>query len=75
MDKETNKPILDKNGKEVRAEKTFIPKTRNGEVELIFTINADILRGKTIVVFEDLYREGRLLYSHADINDEIKLLK
>ncbi|WP_282926116.1 VaFE repeat-containing surface-anchored protein [Helcococcus kunzii] len=75
MDKETNKPILDKKGKEVRAEKTFIPKTRNGEVELIFTLNADILRGKTTVVFEDLYKDGKLLVSHADINDKDQTIK
>ncbi len=75
MDKETNKPILDKKGKEVRAEITFIPKKRNGEVELIFTINADILRGKTTVVFEDLYKDGKLLVSHNDINDKDQTVK
>lgn len=75
MDKETNKPILDKKGKEVRAEKTFKPKTRNGEVELIFTLNADILRGKTTVVFEDLYKDGKLLVSHNDINDKDQTVK
>ncbi|MFM1539285.1 VaFE repeat-containing surface-anchored protein [Helcococcus bovis] len=75
MDKETNKPILDNKGKEVRAEKTFIPQTRNGEVELIFTLNADILRGKTTVVFEDLYKDGKLLVSHNDINDKDQTIK
>ncbi|MFM1514394.1 SpaA isopeptide-forming pilin-related protein [Helcococcus ovis] len=75
MDKETNKPILDKKGKEVRAEKTFIAEKRNGEVELVFTLNADILRGKTTVVFEDLYKDGKLLVSHNDINDKDQTVK
>lgn len=75
MDKETEKPILDENGNEVRSELTFIPETRNGEVELIFTINANILRGKTTVVFEDLYKNGKLLVSHNDINDKDQTIK
>lgn len=69
MFKDTEKPVLVE-GKEVTAEKTFIPKQRNGEEELIFSVPGEILRGKETVVFEKLYREKREVTSHEDIFDE-----
>ena len=68
MDKATNKPILD-NGKEVTAEKTFTPEKVDGTVTLEFSLNASTLKGKTIVVFERLYEDGKELAVHTDIND------
>ena len=70
MDKLTNSPLLDKDGNEVTSEITFVADRRNGEKELIFTIDASLLRGKEIVVFEKLFRENRELAIHEDINDE-----
>ena len=68
MDKATNKPILD-NGKEVTAEKTFTAEKVDGTVTLEFSLNASALKGKTIVVFERLYEDGKELAIHTDIND------
>lgn len=69
MDKETNTPLLI-NDKEVTAEKTFTAEERNGEITLTYEFDATSLRGKSTVVFEDMYEEGKLVSTHADINDE-----
>lgn len=75
MDKSTNKPILDENGKMIKSNLTFAPNERNGEVKLVFELDGSLLRGKEIVVFETLYREGRELAIHHDINDEGQTVK
>lgn len=75
MNKETNKALLDENGKEIIVEKTFKPESENGIVELIFSINANILKGKEIVVFENLYRENKEVATHTDINDKDQTVK
>lgn len=75
MDKTLNTPLLDKNKKEITSTLTFIPKQRNGYVELIFELDASLLRGKEVVVFEKLYREDRLVAVHEDINDLSQTVK
>ena len=69
MDRSTNEPLL-VDGKEIRAEKTFIPEEASGYVELEFTFNSSALIGKVVVVFEDLYIEEKQVATHADITDE-----
>lgn len=69
MDKETGKPIqID--GKPVTAETTFQAKKSTGSVKVKFTFDATSLKGKTVVVFEELYQEDLKLAVHADITDE-----
>ena len=75
MDKETNKPILDKDGNMIKSSLKFIPQTRDGEVSLVFKLDGSLLRGKEIVAFETLYREGRKVAIHHDINDEGQTVK
>lgn len=75
MDKATNKPLLDKQGNPYTSELEFIAKTREGFVTLKFNVDGEILRGKTTVVFEDLYRDEKLVYSHRDINDKDQTTK
>lgn len=79
MDKEMGKPLKDKDGKEIIAEKTFTVTKENsvingdgarGEVELLYEIDSTLLKGKTIVVFEKLFYDGKEIASHEDINDE-----
>lgn len=69
MDKETGKPI-EVDGKPVTAETTFKPKKTSGSTEVKFTFDATSLRGKTIVVFEELYQDDLKLAVHTDIEDE-----
>ena len=69
MDKETGEPVLI-DGHPVTSEKTFKAKKSSGTVEVTFTFNGVALKGKTVVVFEELYHEDLKLAVHADIDDE-----
>lgn len=68
MDKETGEPVL-VNEKLVTAETTFKAKKSTGSAKVKFTFDATSLRGKTIVVFEELYQDDLKLAVHADITD------
>ena len=70
MDKETGEPLKDAEGNEITAEKAFTPESNNGIVDIEFTFEASLLEGKTVVVFEDLYRDGKEILVHTDIEDE-----
>ncbi len=69
MDKETGKALLDKDGREVTSEATFTPTEASGTVEVAFDLDASELEGKSIVVFERLYRLDRAIAAHEDIDD------
>ena len=75
MLKSDNAPLLDAEGNPVTASKTFKPASSTGTVELEFTFNASLLAGETVVVFEDLMADGKLVATHADINDEGQSVK
>lgn len=64
-----DKPAEGKDCKPVTAEKKFTPKHRNGVVEIDIPVRAELLKGKTTVVFEDVLREGKEPIVHHDIND------
>ncbi|PDY08119.1 TQXA domain-containing protein [Bacillus pseudomycoides] len=74
MDKATNKPLL-VGGKEVTAEAKFIPKEANGSITLDFTFDAIGLEEKEVVVFEDVLKDGKVVTTHADINDKGQTVK
>ncbi|EIB6117476.1 VaFE repeat-containing surface-anchored protein [Enterococcus faecalis] len=69
MDKATNKPLLI-DGEEVTASKRFTPTTSEGSEMIEFKVNAKDLQGKTVVVFENLYKNDTEIAIHADIEDE-----
>lgn len=69
MDQKTGEPILI-DGKAVTAEKTFKAKKSSGTVTVTFTFDGVSLKGKTVVVFEELYQEELKLAVHADLSDE-----
>lgn len=69
MDQATGKSLL-VNGKEVTAETTFTAEKSNGTVEVRFTFDSSALKGKSVVVFEDLYSNGKQIATHSDINDK-----
>ena len=52
------------------ADKTFTAESGNEEQSLTFKFDASKYAGKTLVVFEKLYRGDVLIGSHEDINDE-----
>lgn len=70
MDKSTGKPLII-DGEEIRSETVFTPQNPSGEVTVKFTFDSKFIKQNTdIVVFENLYREGKELAVHADIEDE-----
>ncbi len=69
MDKSIGEQVLI-NGKPVTASKTFTTSsTGAGEVDVEFNFNSTELRGKSVVIFEQLSYKGVALASHKDIND------
>ena len=70
MDKSTGKPLVI-DGKEITSESTFIPTEPSGTVDVLFTFDSKYFKADTdIVIFESLYKDGKELAVHADINDE-----
>lgn len=74
MDKATGRAITEE-GKAVAAAKTFVPESPDGAVEVEFSVDGSTLAGKSVVVFEDLLRDGRTVAQHADIDDEGQTVK
>lgn len=70
MDRETGKRLVDDEGHEFTAEETFTADAKEMTVELKFTVPSKVIAGKTVVAFEDLYYDGKIIGSHADLNDE-----
>ena len=70
MDKATGE-VFTENGKAVTAETVFVPETPNGTATVTFIFDARLIKKNTsLVVFETLYRDGKELAVHADIEDE-----
>lgn len=70
MDKATGKAFL-VDGKEVCSEVTFTPETADGEVTISFTFDGSVITKETeIVAFETLYRDGKEIAVHDDIDDK-----
>lgn len=75
MDKEKKAPLLDKDGNEVTATKTFTTSMQDGSTTLSVGYEATALAGKEIVVFEDLYlgkevNEEKLVTSERNFENE-----
>lgn len=69
MDKETGKPLLI-NEKEVTSEKKFTVDKSNDSVELEFNLDTSALKGKSLVIYEELYWGDDKIGEHKDINSE-----
>lgn len=70
MDKNSGKALVI-NGETVTAETIFIPTEPNGTATVEFIFDAKYIKADTdIVVFENLYKDGKELAVHADLEDE-----
>ena len=75
MDKSTGKPLVI-NGEEIRSETVFTPDAPTGEAIVEFVFDSKYIKEDTdIVVFESLYKDGKELAVHADIEDEEQTVK
>lgn len=86
MDKATQKPLLNQDGSQVTAQRTFTAgaeedgltietqdeeKNRvSGSVDITFTFDASLLEDKTLVAFETLGHNGVEVAVHEDLEDE-----
>lgn len=68
-DKVTKNDATDANGEAITGQSTFKPDTPDGTVDLLFTFDASMLEGKTLVAFEELYSEIGIIAQHKDIDD------
>lgn len=69
MDRETGQPLLI-DGEEITAETVFRATATEGTVTNEFTFNSLDLAGKSVVVFETLELDGKVVAEHKDIADE-----
>ncbi len=75
MDKSTGKPVVI-NGEGIRSETVFTPDAPTGEAIVEFVFDSKYIKEDTgIVVFESLYKDGKELAVHADIEDEGQTVK
>lgn len=70
MNKATGK-ALELDGKEITSEVKFTPEQPSGTVDVLFTFDSKFIKTETqIVAFEYLYKDGKELTTHTDIEDE-----
>ena len=70
MDKATGKAIFI-DGKEITSEVKFTPEHPSGTVDVLFTFDSKFIKTETqIVAFEYLYKDGKELATHTDLEDE-----
>lgn len=70
MNKVTGK-TLELDGKEITSEVKFTPEQPSGTVDVLFTFDSKFIKTETqIVAFEYLYKDGKELTTHTDIEDE-----
>lgn len=69
IDKRTGEPVVDERGNAITAAAMFVPSESVGSTSLSFGVDTTLVAGREIVAFETLYREGRELAIHADLED------
>ncbi len=74
IDGETGEAILDEEGNELTVYHEFYPENTDGVYGAAIRIDSTVLGGRTIVAFERLYRAGRLVGTHEDVNSEDQTL-
>ena len=70
VDHKSGDVVVDKKGTVITASRTFVAEAKDGTIDLIYTLDSELLRGTSIVVFEDIKAGDVTLYSHADLEDD-----
>ena len=68
-DKDTGKTLKDINGNDVTDSVTFKATGVKQTVTVTFSFEAE-LAGKTLVAYENMFQDGKMIYTHADIDDK-----
>lgn len=68
MDKASGTPFAI-NGTPLESEVRFTPNAPEGSVEVAFSFDAAQAAGRTLVVFEELSKDGAVVATHADLGD------
>ena len=67
MDKKAEAPLLTAQGQPARATCSFVPEQASGTVDVAFSFDAsNSSEEREAVIFEELYRDGKLIATHAD---------
>ena len=67
-DKDIGKTLKDINGNDVTDSVTFKATGVKQTVTVTFSFEAE-LAGKTLVAYENMFQDGKMIYTHADIDD------
>ncbi len=70
VNKKTGEKIVDENSNVITSSVSFTADTIEGSVDIVFLVDYRLLRGKTVVAFEDLRYNDIEVAAHADIKDE-----
>ena len=65
MDYESGEPMKDGNGNTITSSVTFTSSAPNGNIDIVFEIDASQLGGVQTVVFEDFYWNNINIANHA----------
>lgn len=69
-DKTHGTKLVDDDGRELSSVVSFVPETSDGTVEVVFLLKPSMVKGITLVAFEELRRTGMMVAQHADVEDE-----
>lgn len=68
MDQETGSPVT-AGGSAVTVSKEFVPETADGSVTVEFVLDASLMAGKSVTVFEKVSSCGKEVFVHEDLKD------
>ena len=76
MNKEAKAPLRTAQDEPARATCSFVPEEAAGTVDVSFSFDAsNVDAEREIVIFEELYRNGRLLATHADYENTAQTVR
>ncbi len=74
MDPETKEVFRDASGKEVTQTGAFVADTKDGTFVVSFSFDATGFAGKTLVVFEEMWRNDVFIAEHKDLEDDAQTI-
>ena len=75
MDRETGEVVRGRDGEPLRRTVALTPERGDGEAQIDFELDAREVAGHTLVAFERLTRDGTVVASHEDLNDEAQSVR